>query len=329
MSAVKPLAKGTLGRLELRCPPFPQTLLEAVEMIDRIEEVEVRPVVRMVERDPILVAQLLRTVNSAYYGLQRAITSPERAVVLLGPVTVVGLVAGMSMLRLRPLVTTGTSEISGRIIGHSLATACFARRIVEQTPGHVAQRAFPVLTRSGAAYTAGLLHDLGKFILLYNYPDEAATLYREGGLGESVVTEDAREQERLLFGCDHTEAGLVAALHFQFPDALADVIRLHHAPEARRGEGVDPATACLLRATAAASAAASLADFGVVPGPAPDAEALLDDLVRRDLPPGTSLHGFVDGLLAEAPAVEQYIGALTQLDPEEAARLRSRVRLPR
>ena len=67
--------KATLGRLELRCPPPPQTLLEATKLIDEPEQLEVGPVTEMVQRDPIVVAKLLHIVNSAYYGLRRTINS--------------------------------------------------------------------------------------------------------------------------------------------------------------------------------------------------------------------------------------------------------------
>ena len=66
----------------MRCPPLPQTLLEATNLIDQPEQLEVGPVTAMVQRDPIVVAKLLHIVNSAYYGLRRAINSVERAVVM-------------------------------------------------------------------------------------------------------------------------------------------------------------------------------------------------------------------------------------------------------
>ena len=87
--------KATLGGLELRCPPLPQTLLDATKLIDEPEQLEVGPVTEMVQRDPSVVAKLLHIVNSAYYGLRRTINSVERTVVMLGPVAVTGIVVGM------------------------------------------------------------------------------------------------------------------------------------------------------------------------------------------------------------------------------------------
>lgn len=326
-----PTTKGTLGQLELRLPPFPQTLIEAVEMMERPEEIEVRPVARMVERDPILVAQLLRTVNSAYYGLQRTITSPERAVVLLGPVTVVGLVAGMSMMRMRPMVTDTTSKSIDRAIAHSLATAYLTRFIVEGIPGHRVVGAYPSLARNGAAFTAGLLHDLGKFVLLYNFPEEATALYRDGALDALITPRDGCEYERLLFGCDHTEAGVVAAQHFSFPDALTDVVRCHHMPGALQGEGVTAETAGLLRATVAGSHMAKALGFGLAPGV--DESGLTapvwDEILHRDHPGLGSTDALLRRVQEEGPALRQYAGTLTASDPGTVERLRKQMRLIR
>jgi len=92
--------------------------------------------------------------------------------------------------------------------------------------------AFPDGTmRTGVALTAGLLHDFGKIILVYTYPEEAVALYEGGGLDAHVQADDLREMERLLFGCDHAEAGEFAALRLRFPEPILHVIRHHHSPE--------------------------------------------------------------------------------------------------
>ncbi|MDT0633324.1 HDOD domain-containing protein, partial [Rubrivirga litoralis] len=90
---------------------------------------------------------------------------------LLGPVTVVGLIAGMSMTRLREAATPAAAAASDLVVRHSLASAYLAQRLVETIDP--ARRP----AQSGEAYTAGLLHDLGKLVLLHNFPDEAAALY--------------------------------------------------------------------------------------------------------------------------------------------------------
>lgn len=252
--------------------------------------------------------------------------------VLLGPVTVVGLVAGMSMLRLRPLVTDANSAVMDRVIAHSLATAYLTRFLIEEVPGHAVVQQHPSLARNGGAFTAGLLHDLGKFILLYNHPEEAAALYRDRVLDDLVAPRDACEHERLLFGCDHTEAGVMAAQHSHFPEPLTNVIRLHHTPAALRGEGVATETAALLRATVAASHAASWLGYGVSEAAPPDAhpdEPVWDELLRRDHPRLGTLDALLERVEAQAEPLRQYVGVLTASYPNAVDRLRKQMRLVR
>jgi HD-like signal output (HDOD) protein len=108
-------------------------------------------------------------------------------------------------------------------------------------------------SRVGVGFTAGLLHDFGKIILVYNFPNEAAAFYEEQALDHQVQTADIREMEQLLFGCDHTEAGEYVARKLSFPDALTDVIRFHHTPDSPTST---PETNRVVAAVAAANEAA-------------------------------------------------------------------------
>lgn len=284
--------------LDLRCPLFPATLTEALDLAADPDTIDIDVVTQMVERDPVLLAQLLTTVNSAYYGLGRTITSPARAVVMLGPKTVLQLVAGTSLSRLR---SSAAPEASDRLVRHSVATAYLAQLLTEHTPaaGRPAQ--------SGEAFTAGLLHDFGKLVLLHNFPQGAAPIY----LGALDAVDDGlfgcRARERAMFACDHTEAGAAAAAQAKFPTALLEVIRHHHDPSALVGSGVERAAGYLLRVVATASCAAGA--LGYAAGPARDdcglaleTFAMLDlDLAEDD----------VRTLIQEAaPRLHQYVEAL-------------------
>ncbi|HLA63969.1 MAG TPA: HDOD domain-containing protein, partial [Rhodothermales bacterium] len=55
---------GTLARLELRCPPLPHTLIEAMDLLADLEQADTRAVTAMIERDPLVTARLLQKVNS-------------------------------------------------------------------------------------------------------------------------------------------------------------------------------------------------------------------------------------------------------------------------
>ena len=229
----EPSPRTPLSRLELRCPPLPHTLVEAVELANQHDQIGVDTVTSMLERDPLVVARLLQTVNSAYYGLQRTVSSTERAVVMLGPVAVVGIVVGMSMLRLRSVLDGPASACFTRLIRHSVATAFLTRFLVDELGKELPARQADAPTKAGssASFTAGLLHDFGKIILVYNFPEEAVSFYDGRALADQLDASDLREMESLLFGADHTEAGEFAALKLHFPAMLTSAIRYHHNPE--------------------------------------------------------------------------------------------------
>lgn len=233
-----PSRRPPLGSLELRCPPLPHTIIEAFDLIDHPEKMDVMAVTRMVERDPSVAARLLQNVNSAYYGLRRTITSVERAVVLIGPVPVTGIVVGMNMLRLKSVVSMTAAETYTQLMRHSLASGFISRHLEEGPPG---SRRLPPhgAQQFGIAFTAGLLHDFGKIILVYNYPDQAVALYDGEALRQHVDEPDLTRLEALLFGCDHTEAGEYAARKLNFPELLVSVMRYHHR-DAHEAPPLDP-----------------------------------------------------------------------------------------
>jgi HD-like signal output (HDOD) protein len=231
---------------------MPHTLVEALNLTKDPDRIDIQSVTAMLERDPVVVARLLQTANSTFYGLHRTVSSADRAVVMLGPVSVVGIVVGMSMLRLRSALTGPAGPSFNRLIRHSVATGFLTRYLIEELPKHEGQ-APSALGRTGVSFTAGLLHDFGKIILVYNFQEQAVALYDQQGLSHLVKAKDFREMEGLVFGCDHTEAGEFAAHKLSFPDALTRVIRFHHQPERATGE---PDVRHLVHATTLADLAA-------------------------------------------------------------------------
>ncbi len=299
----------TLSQLELRCPPLPQTLMEALELMHRPERLEVRPVTEMVERDPAVVARLLQTVNSAYYGLQRSISSTRRAVVMRGPVAVTGPVVGMNMLKLRSIMEGPAADCFLRLVRHNIAVAYLARHLHDELappPPYGFND-----DRVGDAFTSGLLHDFGKIILVYNRPEEAVALYEERSIEKAVHEPNIRQMEQLLFGYDHTEAGEFAARKLNFPDVLVDVIARHHHPEALEADG---RAGRLLRAVAGANLAAKAMGHAFTKPTEWDAcmaHPVWDAILTRDLPEVEHREHLRDALRIEQDSLDAYVAHLS------------------
>jgi putative nucleotidyltransferase with HDIG domain len=300
---------GLFDRLELRCPPLPQTLSDALELIHRPERLEVGPVTDIVERDPAVVARLLQTVNSAYYGLERPVSSTQRAVVLLSPVAVTGLVVGMNMLKLRSIMEGPATSCFLRLIQHNTAVAYLARHLHDELPSDAPAAASRF---AGDAFTSALLHDFGKIILVYNHPEEAIALYEDGSLEREVQNPNDQELEALLFGYDHTEAGEYAARKLNFPEAVIHTIARHHTPDALVE---DSPVSRMLRAVTAANRAAKA--MGHAFREPIDWDACMDHpvwdlLLERDLPDLDDHRHLRDAIRIEQDSVDAYVEHLTQ-----------------
>lgn len=295
--------------LELRCPPLPQTLLEVMDLINQPDELQAGPVSDVVRRDPNVVARLLHIVNSAYYGLRHTIASADRAVVMLGPVAVAGIILGMHMLKLRSTIDGRAGACFQRLIRHSIATAFLTRHLLEGPPRESVRKPSPVGV--GTPFTAGLMHDFGKIILVYNYQDEAARLYDARATGILEAGVNGRTIEHLVFGCDHTEAGEFAARKLKFSDVLISVIRHHHDPRHTTG---DLETDRIIRAAAAANLASKAMGYAFSQPVGADEFGLnqvWELLVESDLPRFGSTDEVIDDLLLQQKNLDVYVQHLT------------------
>lgn len=315
--AGKEATRRTLRSLELRCPPLPETLADALALMDQPEKMEVGPITEIVQRDPIVVARLLHTANSAYYGLRQTISSADRAVVMLGPVAVAGIVLGMHMLKLRSILDGPAAACFQRLIRHSTATAFLTRHMLRDLDFDDHQP--DSMPRGmGVSFTSGLLHDFGKIILVYNFPDEASELYdcerpseAEANTPEDGrMTTDGRALERSLFGCDHTEAGEFAARKLNFPEELIAVIRHHHDP---LRQSASPTVGRLVRITAGANLAAKALGYSVSDSHTPQdvADHPLWERLVDDLPQHGAAGALVKNVLNQKAHLDRYVRGLT------------------
>jgi putative nucleotidyltransferase with HDIG domain len=276
-------------------------------MLEHSDRMDLTEVTDMVQRDPVVVARLLNIVNSAYYGLRHQVTSVDRAVVMLGPIAVAGIIVGMQMLKLRELIDGPAGACFNRLIRHSVATAFLTRHLMEGSPRERRQRE----SRVGPAFTAGLLHDFGKIILVYNFPRKAVALYDQQSLAGQIQVDSDIESELLVFGYDHTEAGEYVARKLNFPDTLVDIVRHHHSTEdAPTGRHE---TDRMIRAVAAASDAASAMGYAFTREVAPGSLADSPSWVRliAAYPASVSSSQLSDDVLALQSELDEYVVTMT------------------
>jgi putative nucleotidyltransferase with HDIG domain len=184
----------------------------------------------IIAQDPALTAKLLQLVNSAALGLQRQVASPAEAVMFLGVETTKSLVLLAHTFSHFDRISAAGFSIEA-LWRHSLATGRLARKIAqsENAPNVVLEEAF----------TAGLLHDLGKLLLAANLPDpfgQACLLARKQYI-------PICEAEQLLFGTTHAELGAWLAATWGLPLGVIEALALHHHPARFLSKGFCPLTA--------------------------------------------------------------------------------------
>jgi putative nucleotidyltransferase with HDIG domain len=211
-------------------PALPQTLADAQRVL-RNEECSARACVEVLGRDPALVAQVLRLANAASFGHAGRVASLHDAVLKLGRQKL-----GMVM--------TATA-----VIDRFNAAACPGFDLMafwrEAMACAMAAQALAVElgTDDDLAFTAGLLHDLGRLVLAVHLPTIAAqalTLARLHDLPLHVI-------ERDLLGIDHAELGALVARHWGFPSVMVSAIAGHHGAGQPSAPGSPPSLTELLQ----------------------------------------------------------------------------------
>ena len=175
--------------------------------------------VKTIRSDNVLTAKLLRVCNSADAGLKHPVASLDQAVLLLGDSVLFRMVSaigfGADMRRALP----GYAIEANGLWSHSLIVGLGAEYISKsETYGNF---------QPSLAFTAGLLHDIGKLLLTQVMtPKHRADIRQEmTAKGRSRV-----EAERTVLGIDHAEAGAALLEKWKLPDILIEAVAHHHCP---------------------------------------------------------------------------------------------------
>ncbi len=201
--------------LEIKFPPLPKTVAEVSHLLSEQTQVpDTSRLVEIVNEDPVVAVSVLRRINSAYYGMRRRVGDIQKSVFLLGFLEVCNIVLTAGMMKLKDVLhTEEQTHIFDRIIHMSIGTAHYAQEL----------GLFLQLPNRSKAYTSGLLHAVGRLILLYNKPHDYEALWCTSTDGFAPTVED----ERLIFGTDHAHLGGLAAERWHLPTDLAAVIAFH------------------------------------------------------------------------------------------------------
>jgi HD-like signal output (HDOD) protein len=185
--------------------------------------------IELVQHDPAITANLLRTCNSAHLGLAVKVDSVQQAVTILGLQWVVELVLSQNLTVHLTKAQQGYQMEKGDLWKQSVAAAMVARLLADR------RDIYPL----PAVYTAALLKDIGKVILHEHVANRLEKIqYMVTFKGFSFI-----EAEQACIGMDHATLGGIVAREWNFSPHMVYMIENHHLnnSEARN----DPATATL------------------------------------------------------------------------------------
>jgi putative nucleotidyltransferase with HDIG domain len=242
-------------------PSLPALCIEMTEELQS-QEPSLEKVGQIIARDCSMTAKVLQLANSPFWGLRRTIYSAAEAVSYLG----------LEQLRLllhsiRPFSQSSfpkTSSFSIELLWeHSLSTAMLAKTIAyeEGASKSIAEEAF----------TAGILHDLGKMVLACTFPEryeEAVNLAQKSAIPLWLA-------EQKILTVTHVEVGAYLLGIWGLPDSIVEAVAYHHRPMECTNN-----TFCALTALHAADCQNTIASHAGVPRPQSDLE-YLSRLVRK------------------------------------------------
>ncbi|NUN69987.1 MAG: HDOD domain-containing protein [Bacteroidetes bacterium] len=169
----------------------------------------------IISKDTGLTARLLRIVNSAFYSFPRKIDTISRAVIIVGTQQLRDLALATSIISSFKDIPENRITVES-FWKHSIACGIAARCIA----GYFKE---PNIERY---FVAGILHDIGRIVLVTKAPDLAEEIFRNADrTGQPLFL-----AERAVMGCDHGAIGSDLVRLWQLPRCYEEIIGFHHQP---------------------------------------------------------------------------------------------------
>jgi putative nucleotidyltransferase with HDIG domain len=189
-------------------PTIPAVLQRLLKLIEN-PKVSLTEVGNFIQSDPVLTSRVLKMVNSPIYGFPGRISAVPQALILLGLNVVRGLLLGVSVFEVMQKSMVGLWD-------HSLGCAIASRIIAKKKN----------LPEPEEISIAGLLHDIGKVVMILRYKEDYDKVMKEAETKDLFIL----EAEKGIFEITHADGGSWIAKKWNFPLSLVEIIEYHHKP---------------------------------------------------------------------------------------------------
>ena len=219
--------RDVIGNIDqLPTPPF---VFQQITKVLNNPKASALNIAAIISEDAAITAKILKLSNSAYYGLAQEVNSVKQAVVIIGMQTIKSLVLSSSLID----AFTKGKKVDGLYAEsywrHSLSVAIMAKIIAR-----ISRKSN--LSFQEAAFSAGILHDIGKLVIATYIPEKHDIKM------QYIKSNSSNEYEAELnvLDCTHVEIGQYFAESWKLPKELADAVYFHHAPASAPGDDLLP-----------------------------------------------------------------------------------------
>ncbi|MFZ6752697.1 HDOD domain-containing protein [Undibacterium sp. Dicai25W] len=195
-------------------PTLPEVAQELLTELDD-DESSLESISEKIAMDQAITAKVLKLANSSHFGVNSRVVTIQQATAMLGVQNIKNLIRLTIMVNRFPVTNCPGFDFRA-FWRHGIATANCAELI---------SRALHM--KHDFAFTAGLLHDIGRLVLVTHCPAEYAEVIRYRNQNKCELL----DAERHILEVDHIEAGVVLAHLWNFSDAVQDAIKGHHNPD--------------------------------------------------------------------------------------------------
>jgi putative nucleotidyltransferase with HDIG domain len=190
-------------------PPFPGVALKALRLMAGTDS-SLLELCNLIRSDQAFSAAILKIANSPLVGFPKNVTSVMQASMLLG----FGRLRSVSItVGLRAYFNNSFTPLMKLCWRHSVACAIIAERSAKSR-----------FLDHEFAYTAGILHDIGRVAMAQLMPDSYARVIDRG----ADQAQDLLSSEHELCGIDHCQAGRSLVTAWNLPEAFLDITACHH-----------------------------------------------------------------------------------------------------
>lgn len=204
----------------IRNLPTPPIVFHQIQKVISDPNVSAAKVAAILAEDPAMSVKVLRLTNSAFYGLNREIESVKQAVVIIGFEAIKNLVLSASVLDMFK-GKDFDQDYQEKYWRHSLSTAFCCRLLANRLKA----RGF---VDPDAAFSAGLLHDVGKMVISCFLPEEHDKFIAEREGNKELLDYQIEEK---TFGYTHAQIGGFLGTQWKIPHKLTEAINFHHHPQ--------------------------------------------------------------------------------------------------